>query len=589
MFSPADPSPELVELGEAETLGVEDEHHVRIRHIDADLDHRRGDEHVDLAMAEFTHHRVLLVAVHAPVDEPDAVVGEAFRPFRIGGGGGTGGELVGLLDQGINDVGLAARCQLLQHESRGLLRLCGETDPGDELAASRGQFVEDGDIEIAVEGEGKGARNRRRRHREHGDAFALRKERLALGHAELVLLIDHGEGEAVLEIGAAVEEGVGADDHVAGAVAATVALEKRQVTALVARAGEEAHLHAERFAPFAEVAEMLFCQDLGRGHEGGIGTLLHDEEDGRGGDERFSRADVALEETHHRRGQEKIPPDLVDGSRLRTGRNVGQVGEELIKESAGSRARRHVGLAELGATTQQLELEGGEFLEGEAAAGGLELRHACGKMQGADRRGAGQRSACAFRQPFGDGLIRHESEKAVDEGAERFLSHTRGERIDRHDAAHVRRGGGFIVLDDFEIGMIDEDAALALLRLAVDHEPVPHREDLREIGHVEPTQDETIAEEIAARGLDRGLKTTPALSASEEAAAIADEDVEADRLLHPALGKAIEARAILVTPRKMKERIADRDEAELLVALAVLLVEAQQAGLFERGVEGHGR
>jgi hypothetical protein len=39
----------------------------------------------------------------------------------------------------------------------------------------------------------------------------------------------------------------------------------------------------------------------------------------------------------------------------------------------------------------------------------------------------------------------------------------------------------------------------------------------------------------------------------------------------------------------MKERIADRDEAELLVALAVFLVETQQSGLFERGVEGHGR
>jgi hypothetical protein len=116
-----------------------------------------------------------------------------------------------------------------------------------------------------------------------------------------------------------------------------------------------------------------------------------------------------------------------------------------------------------------------------------------------------------------------------------------------------------------------------------------HREDFGEIGHVEPTQDETIAEEVASDGLDRDLETPPPLPAPEETPTIANEDMEADRLLHPAFGKAVEASAILVAPGKMGEGVADRDEAELLVAIAVLFVEAQQAGLFERSVEGRGR
>ena len=53
-----DAAAELVELREAEAVGVLDDHHRRVRHVDADLDHGRGDEHVELAGAERGHHRL---------------------------------------------------------------------------------------------------------------------------------------------------------------------------------------------------------------------------------------------------------------------------------------------------------------------------------------------------------------------------------------------------------------------------------------------------------------------------------------------------------------------------------------------------
>ena len=41
---PSDASAQLMELGETELLGVEDDHEGRLRHVDADLDDGCGDE-----------------------------------------------------------------------------------------------------------------------------------------------------------------------------------------------------------------------------------------------------------------------------------------------------------------------------------------------------------------------------------------------------------------------------------------------------------------------------------------------------------------------------------------------------------------
>ena len=42
-----DAAAELVELGEAEAVGLLHDHDRRVRDVDADLDHRRGDEHIE--------------------------------------------------------------------------------------------------------------------------------------------------------------------------------------------------------------------------------------------------------------------------------------------------------------------------------------------------------------------------------------------------------------------------------------------------------------------------------------------------------------------------------------------------------------
>ena len=103
-----DPAAQLVELGEAEALGALDDHQRRIGHVDADLDHRRRDQHRQLAGGEARHHRVLVRPLHPAVDQADLVVAEAQpqHPRPLLGGGGV--ALLAFLDQRAHPIGLAA-------------------------------------------------------------------------------------------------------------------------------------------------------------------------------------------------------------------------------------------------------------------------------------------------------------------------------------------------------------------------------------------------------------------------------------------------------------------------------------------------
>ena len=61
-----DAAAELVELGDPEAIGVEDHHHGRVGHVDADLDHRGGDEHVELP----ARNSPIVISFSADVSRP---------------------------------------------------------------------------------------------------------------------------------------------------------------------------------------------------------------------------------------------------------------------------------------------------------------------------------------------------------------------------------------------------------------------------------------------------------------------------------------------------------------------------------------
>jgi hypothetical protein len=61
-----------VELGQAEAIGVENEHDRGLRHVHADLQHRGPDEHVQFAAAEEVHGRVSIRRLHLAVHDTDS-------------------------------------------------------------------------------------------------------------------------------------------------------------------------------------------------------------------------------------------------------------------------------------------------------------------------------------------------------------------------------------------------------------------------------------------------------------------------------------------------------------------------------------
>ena len=74
MGAAADAPAKLVQLRDPEPFGVLDEHHGRVGHVDADLDHGRRDEHLGLAGDEARHRALLVGGRHLAVQqlEPQA-------------------------------------------------------------------------------------------------------------------------------------------------------------------------------------------------------------------------------------------------------------------------------------------------------------------------------------------------------------------------------------------------------------------------------------------------------------------------------------------------------------------------------------
>ena len=114
MLAAADPPAQLVQLRDPVALGVLDEHHGRVRHVDPDLDHRGGDEHVGRARGERGHRRLLLGRTHLAVQQHDPEVAQlaAAQPLVLGGRR-AGLQRLGLLDQRADDERLAPGAQLL--------------------------------------------------------------------------------------------------------------------------------------------------------------------------------------------------------------------------------------------------------------------------------------------------------------------------------------------------------------------------------------------------------------------------------------------------------------------------------------------
>ena len=61
-----------MELGDTEAISVENAHDRGVRHVDADLDDRGGDQHVNVASTKRAHDRFLLGRRELTVQQAEA-------------------------------------------------------------------------------------------------------------------------------------------------------------------------------------------------------------------------------------------------------------------------------------------------------------------------------------------------------------------------------------------------------------------------------------------------------------------------------------------------------------------------------------
>ena len=199
-----DPAAQLVQLREAEALGVLDHHDRRLGDVDADLDDGGGDQRP-------WSRRAGSAPSPRPSPAPSSGRGRgrprrrtscaglrrAPRPRR--GRASRSPRPAGRSSRRARPSAIARPTPATTSSSRSIGMRAGV----DRLAAGR-LLGQRRDVHVAEIGEHQRARDRRRGHHQEIDRLALAGEREALVDAEAVLLVDHGEaevaeGDALLE------------------------------------------------------------------------------------------------------------------------------------------------------------------------------------------------------------------------------------------------------------------------------------------------------------------------------------------------------------------------------------------------------
>ncbi|MCY1423266.1 hypothetical protein D9M71_389740 [compost metagenome] len=98
-------------------------------------------------------------------------------------------------------------------------------------------------------------------------------------------------------------------------------------------AGQPGHFDAQRLQPAFEGHEVLFGENLGRGHQRDLIASLQSLQGGKGGNHGLAGADVALDQAQHRLGLAEVVGNLVADPLLGAGRGEAEVGQVLLGQA----------------------------------------------------------------------------------------------------------------------------------------------------------------------------------------------------------------------------------------------------------------
>lgn len=487
--SPADAAADLVELGQAKTVGVFDHHDGGVGDVDADFDDGGGEEGIDPAGTEFVHHLFFFVGGELAVNHAQAQAGQGAFGEAVKLGLDAAGLVQAIIfDLRHDDVGLAAFFHLLLDEQVGLGALVLAKPAGLDGLSSRRQFIERADVKICEVGEGEGSGDWGGGHDQVMGRVAFAFKDRALADAELVLLIDDHQAQ-VGELDVFLDQGLRADREVD--LAAGQVLEERALALALGAVGEELDGDAGAFEQPGEGEVMLLGQDFGGGQERALELVGDADEHGIDRDDGFARSHIPLEKARHRALGLKIAENVIDGSLLCAGELEAEaLADALVEELVDAHFWGGQPAALKPPRENQAKLHEHQLVVDQAAAGGDGFAKIGGLMDGAKGLLARDETAAVQQLP---GKELFDGVEASVEG----LVH----RLPDGDAAELRGGGVDgaknvlahrfrIRLDLLELGLGDLGDVAKGFDLSLHTEAHAGMDDPPEVAAVEPGEGE---------------------------------------------------------------------------------------------------
>ena len=491
-------------------------------------------------------------------------------------------DLLALRDQRADPIDLAAFGQRMLDalDHLGATRLLDHHRL--HRRATGRQLVDHADVEVGVGGHGQRPRDRRRRHdqlmRGTADLRALLRQQQPLVHAETMLLIDHDQAQSV-EAHRLLEQRMRADHHLG--VTRTDAGRGGVAGARGLLAGEPFDGQAERREPGVEVAEVLLGEQFGRRHQAGLLPGLDRAQQGQRRDHGLARADVTLDQAHHRPRSREVGEALVGDAALRAGQRPGQAGDEALDQRLARRhqRRRALGVALL-AQLLEREVVREQFLERQPTLGrmhagaklgqrGLSWRPVCVTERSLELRETVAR-AQALRQQFGERAVALELHQGLGgQAAQATLLQALGCRVDRRQRLGQPRADALI--GDAVLRVHHLETARAAPRLAEAAQPGAARQAVllraREVEEAERQRAGAVAdprEQLAAWPEHH----------------FGQLDLAFDHHIAPTAERADQRdlRAVLVALRQVEQQVLDAADAEPREQLGELLADALQRG-----------
>ena len=491
----SDAPAQLMKLGKAELLGVEDNHEGRLRHVDANLDDGCGDEEGCAPGGEILHDLRLDGRGRASRQLMDGDAGQGGVGAQVRGDLLDRGEGACALLLGVGDVvrGVDARAHDVDATPLGdLLRgprpralhprgigTVGEV--GGHRGAPRRHPAHACIVEISEDGHGDRSRNRCRSHDEFVNrtpVLACPAQRGSLLDAEAMLFVDDDESQ-VRETHALLEESVGShDDEGLGGVHRALNLAAGGRRRRTRQQPNVRGIHPQGLQERPQGGGVLLCQDLGRRDERPLVTSGDHLEQRAERDDGLARSHVSLQEPLHRHLTGQVGPNL--GDRLALG--VRELKRQRLPETLAQRRvdrrgqRRHGPHAP--ALRGQPHLEDERLGEGQGLARLLVVLVRLGLMQGAQALGVGV-EAGALADIDGNRVGHIGIVQVIQHHADCSGDRPRGQRSGRRVDRDGARGDALDVLPvhALEGGMGELQLAAVGPDLAGEEEGLPRRQE----------------------------------------------------------------------------------------------------------------